>query len=94
MPILLDDISRRVDESFVIADRPTAVALLSDAVIHDGTAAGPRLQRCALVVSKGSLEKLRYYVALLKDDYRDVIVAGEHDSINDEPVRDLSRPFE
>jgi hypothetical protein len=90
---LLDDISRRVDESFAIADRPAAVALLSDAVLHDGAAAGPRLQRCALVASKGSVERLKYYVDLLKVDYRDVIVAGEYDSIDDKPVRDLNLPF-
>jgi hypothetical protein len=89
-----DDVSRRVDECFAISDRPTAVTLLSDAVIHDGAAAGPRLQRCALAASKGSLERLKYYVELLKEDYRDVIVAGEYDSIDDKPVRDLNLPFQ
>jgi hypothetical protein len=92
MPIL-EDISRRVEETFAVADRPTVVRLLSDAVIPDGTAAGPRLQRCALVASNGSLGRLQYFVVLLKVDYRDVIVAGEHDSIEDKRVRDLNLPF-
>jgi len=46
-----------------------------------------------LVASKGSVERLKYYVDLLKVDYRDVIVAGEYDSIDDKPVRDLNLPF-
>jgi hypothetical protein len=92
MPIL-EDILRRVEATFAIADRSTAVVLLSNAVIHDGTAAGPRLQRCALMASKGSLELLQYYVDLMKVDYRDVIVAGEYNSIEDKRVRDLNLPF-
>ncbi len=82
-----------MEEPVADADRPTVVGLLSDAMIHDGTATRPRLQRCALVASKGSLERLQYFVDLLKVDYRDVIVAGEYNSIEDKRVRDLNLPF-
>jgi hypothetical protein len=33
------------------------------------------------------LEKLRYYVGLLAVDYRDVIVAGEYEIVDRQPVR-------
>jgi hypothetical protein len=63
--------------------------------VHDGSHAGPRLQRCALVASRGSLEKLQYYLKLLEVDFRDVIVAGEYEPIAGKlvRVRDLSRSF-
>jgi hypothetical protein len=66
------------------------------AIIHDGSPADLRLRRCALVASGGSLEKLKYYVALLKVDYRDVIVAGEYDVVGGKltRVRDLTMRFE
>lgn len=93
---LLDDIVRRVRESFAGLDRDEARDLLLEARIHDGTFAEPRLQRCALVASKGSLATLRYYVKLLAVDYRDVVVAGEYEPVGAKlvRVRDLSRPFE
>jgi hypothetical protein len=39
------------------------------------------------VASKGSLEKLQYYIALLAVDYRDVIVAGEYEVTGGKLVR-------
>jgi hypothetical protein len=93
---LLDDIVRRVHESFSGSDRDKAAGLLLGARIHDGGLAEPRLQRCALVASQGSLETLQYYVKLLAVDFRDIIVAGEYESIAGElvRVRDLSRSFD
>ena len=93
---LLDDILRRAHESFSGSDRDKAVDLLLGARIHDGSLAEPRLQRCALVASKGSLETLQYYVKLLAVDFRDVIVAGEYEPVGGElvRVRDLSRAFD
>jgi hypothetical protein len=63
------------------SDRDKAAGLLLGARIHDGSLAEPRLQRCALVASQGSPETLQYYVKLLAVDFRDVIVAGEYESI-------------
>ena len=93
---MLDDIVRRVQQIFPDADREAAIALLQGARIHDGGFAEPRLQRCALVASGGSLEKLRYYVEMLKVDFRDVIVAGEYESVAGKlaRVRDLSGGFD
>ena len=84
---MLDDIEKQVQQSFSVPDREAAIALLQGARIHDGSFAEPRLQRCALVASGGSLEKLRYYVEMLKVDYRDVIVAGEYESAAGKLVR-------
>ena len=66
---LLDDIVRRVHESFSGSDRDKAAGLLLGTRIHDGSLAEPRLQRCALVASQGSLETLQYYVKLLAVDF-------------------------
>jgi hypothetical protein len=92
---LPDDITRRVEAWFSEPDRSIALALLSRAVIHDGKLADDRLRRCALVASKGSLEKLQYYVGLLAVDYRDVIVAGEYEVSGGElaRVRNLTTSF-
>ena len=92
---LLDDIAGQIQQSFTGSDRAAATALLLSARIHDGSSAEPRLQRCALVASRGSLERLRYYVKLLEVDSRDVIVAGEYESVAGElvRVRDLSGAF-
>jgi hypothetical protein len=92
---LPDDITRRIDKWFAAPERPGALGLLSSAVIHDGKLADDRLRRCALVASKGSLEKLQYYVDLLKVDYRDVIVAGEYEVVRGKlaRVRNLTTSF-
>jgi hypothetical protein len=92
---LLDDIAGQIQRSFTGSDRAAATVLLLNARIHDGSAAGPRLQRCALVASQGSLERLQHYVKLLEVDSRDVIVAGEYESVAGElvRVRDLSCSF-
>jgi hypothetical protein len=68
----------------------------SNARMHDGSLAEPRLQRCALVASKASLEKLHYYVKQLRVAFRDVVVAGEYESVGGKlvRVRDLSALFE
>jgi len=49
-----------------------------------------------LVASQGSLETLQYYVKVLAVDFRDVIVAGEYESIAGElvRVRERSRSFD
>jgi hypothetical protein len=95
---LLDDIAgqiQQIQQSFTGSDRAAATVLLLNARIHDGSSAGPRLQRCALVASQGSLERLQHYVKLLEVDSRDVIVAGEYESVAGElvRVRDLSCSF-
>jgi hypothetical protein len=71
------------------------LALVKSATIHDGSAAGPRLIRCALIASGGSLEKLRGEIELLKIDYRDVIMAAEYASRSGKlvRVRNLNEPI-
>jgi len=73
-----DDVAKYVARAFSRAERPEALALLEAAVLHDGSAPGARLLRCAAVASGGSLERLRMEVGSLKRDYRDVIVEGEY----------------
>jgi len=90
-----NDIVRNLNDSFSVSDREEAVNLLLAARIEDGSVAGPRLLRCALVASRGSVETLREYVKLRAFDFRDVIMAGEYESIAGElvRVRDLNQPF-
>jgi len=89
------DIARKIDELFSGPDRQQAADLVSAATLHDGSAADPRCQRCALEASGGSLKKLAYYVDLLRIDFRDVIVAGEYEPHNGMlvHVRNLDEPF-
>jgi len=90
------DVERFIARRFDARDREAAVALVASATIHDGTVAGPRLVRCAVVASGGSLESLGLYVELLKVDWRDVIVAGEYVPRGGElvRVRNLNAPIE
>jgi hypothetical protein len=92
---LLGDIAMQIQQSFSASDKDGAMSLLLDARIHDGRAAEPRFQRCALVAAQGSLEKLRHYVKLLEVDFRDLIVAGEYENIAGKPlrIRDLTLAF-
>jgi len=92
---LLPDIAARIDHEFQRSDVPAAIAILAGAVREDGSPADPRLLRCALVASAGSLEKLRHYVGLIAIDYRDVVVAGEYDVQNGDlvQVRHLEQSF-
>jgi hypothetical protein len=93
--ILPADMLRYIERSFTEEDRASAVRLLLCARTHEG-APEPRLQRCALVASNGSLERLMHYVSLLEVDYRDVIVAAEYEARNGAlvQVRDLTKPID
>ena len=69
-PILPADLLRHIQRKFAKGERAAAITLLLSARSHEGLAA-PRLQRCALVASNGSLERLMHYVRMLEVDYRD-----------------------
>ena len=92
---MLPDIENYILQVFSAEHQERAKQLIGGAVIEDGSAASPRLQRSALVGSRGSIENLEYYVNLLKIDYRDVIVAGEYEGRGNKllQVRDLNVPF-
>jgi hypothetical protein len=94
--VLTPDVEKFIARRFKSSDRETALALCRSATIHDGSAAGPRLIRCVLVASEGSLEKLRIQIEHLKIDYRDVIMAGEYISKDGKVVRvrNLNEPIE
>jgi hypothetical protein len=72
------DVVAYVAHRFAAADRAEALALLAGATIHDGSAASPRLVRCAAVASGGSMERLRMENESLTRDWHDVIVEGEY----------------
>jgi hypothetical protein len=93
--VLPNDVMAFIARKFDAADRDTAAAILASATIEDGSAASPRLIRCAAVASHGSLARLRAETDRLKVDWRDVIVAGEYDPIGGElsRVRDLNDPI-
>jgi hypothetical protein len=92
---LLPDIASRIEQEFMPSEVPVAAAALAGAVCEDGSPADPRLQRCALVASAGSMEKLQYYVGLMAVDCRDVVVAGEYAFTNGDlvQVRHLETSF-
>jgi hypothetical protein len=93
--ILPDDVLAYITGHFPSADCPRAIELLEQAVLHDGTAAEPRLLRCAVVASEGSLARLKTLVDLLKVDWRDVIMAGEYswDGTASHKIRDCNMPL-
>lgn len=90
---LLPDIVSYIEREFPPEQREKVSALIRSATLHDGELASPRCQRAALV--GGSLDRLAQLVALLKIDFRDVIVAGEyeHHGNNLRQVRDLNAPI-
>jgi len=93
--VIPDDVVKFVTRRFGPSERSEALSLLRAATLHDGSAPGPRLFRCASVASGGSMERLRMEIETLKRDYRDVIVEGEYLPVKGEliKVRDLSKPI-
>jgi len=89
------DVENFIARKFEPSDQNEALALLRAATIHDGSAPGPRLLRCAVVASGGSIERLRMEVETLKHDYRDVIDEGEYIPRRRElmKVRNLNEPI-
>jgi hypothetical protein len=93
--VIPDDIGKYVARRFGPTQQGEALALLEAATVHDGSAPGLRLLRCAAVASGGSIDRLRMEIESLKRDYRDVIVEGEYVPIGTElvKVRDLNEPI-
>jgi hypothetical protein len=93
--VIPNDVMSFIARKFDLADREMAASILAGAKIHDGSAASPRLIRCAAVASGGSLERLRAQVEELMVDWRDVIISGEYDSVAGEllRIRDLDDPI-
>lgn len=92
---LTEDMRRYIETAFRAQDREVVAEALSGATLHDGSPAGPRLLRCVLVGSGGSVDAVFQLVSLLRTDYRDVILAGEYECPGSEPVRvrDLHGPI-
>jgi len=89
------DVKVFIARTFNAADQQAALSILAAAIIQDGSEASPRLIRCATIASGGSLARLHAEVARLKVDWRDVIVAGEYESVGGSlsRVRDLNDPI-
>ena len=92
---LTADMESFIARTFKGSDREAALSLCRSATIEDGSPAGPRLIRCALIASEASLEKLRVEIEHLKIDWRDVILAGEYVSRDGEfiRIRNLNEPI-
>lgn len=90
-----DDVQTFIARRFDASDREEALALVQFATLHDGSAAGARLVRCAVVASGASIERLRAEIGQLKRDYRDVIVSGEYVPRDGQlvRVRNLNEPI-
>jgi hypothetical protein len=93
--VIPTDVEKFIARRFEASDQEEALALLESATIHDGSAPGPRLLRCAAIASGGSMERLRMEIETLKRDYRDVIVEGEYIPRGRElvKVRNLDEPI-
>lgn len=94
--MLPPDIDCFIARNFAPSEREAAARLCQSATLHDGSAPGARLIRCALVASGSSLARLRSEIGRLRVDFRDVIVAGEY-AVREEKlvrVRNLNEPFE
>ena len=89
------DLKRFIDDNYAPEDRAAACSLLADARIETGAMADDRMLRCAAFAGRGSLDKLQRQVSALAVDWRDVIVAGEYEYRDGEPVqvRDFERPM-
>jgi hypothetical protein len=64
----------RIAKEFSATEKPSAIELLSN---YSGPE-GERVRCDILELSKGSLEKLRYYVETAQKDYRDILYWAEY----------------
>lgn len=94
--LIPDDIVAWVNRHFREIDRTTAIGLLEDAVDERDEPVEPRLLRCALIGSRGDLDRLTELVEELRIESEDVILSGEYESRegNLVKIRDLNDPFE
>src|SRR5271170_3881206 len=79
MPIP-NDVVAWINRHFREIDRTTAIGLLEDAVDEWDDPVEPRLLRCAVIGSRGDLDRLTELVEELRIDSEDVILSGEYES--------------
>jgi len=91
-----DDVVAWINRHFREMDRATAVGLLEDAVDEWDDPVKPRLLRCAVIGSRGDIDRLTELVEELRIDSEDVILSGEYESRagNLIKIRDLNDPLE
>lgn len=89
------DILAYIEVRFTPAERDEAIALIESAVLPKAKPADDRCRRCALVASHGDMTRLAYGIERLRVDFRDVIVAGEYETVNGKlmRVRNLDEPI-
>jgi hypothetical protein len=94
--VLPPDVAAWVSAHFPGEVAERARRALEAAVDHTGTPVGERLLRCLAVGSRGHLDALLRLVSEVRTDFRDVIVAGEYESVDQKlvRVRDLTKPIE
>jgi hypothetical protein len=90
------DVVAWINSHFRDIDRATAIGLLEDAVDERDEPVEPRLLRCAVIGSRGDVDKLTELVEELRIDSEDVILSGEYESRAGKlvKVRDLNEPLE
>ena len=95
MPIPADVLAW-IRRHFRDMDRATAIGLLEDAVDEWDEPVEPRLLRCAVVGSRGDIDRLTELVEELRIDSEDVILSGEYESRAGDliKVRNLNEPLE
>jgi hypothetical protein len=86
------DVMDRLNTDF--GDRADAVAalLLAGRQIGSADCIGDRLVRCIVCAARGDESKVQHLIELTRQDYRDVIIAGEYDEAMRQ-IRDLSVSF-
>jgi hypothetical protein len=87
--VLAADILERVRRDFAGEDLAAAEELLE---AYQGPEIS-RISRCVLHLADGALSKLRYFLKLAQEDYRDVILFAEYDR-NNQRIRNFTSGFE
>lgn len=80
-----NDIQKKIEYDFG-KDADIAKELLE--IFEKNNDLSPRISRCIIFLSNGEIEKLKMYIQLANEDWRDVIdIASEYD-------KDFNKPFE
>jgi hypothetical protein len=92
-----DDIIRRINTDFGVNSNQ-AIEALTKAIEKTAYLKTPRVVRCIIFLSKGSLDELNRYIEVATNDTRDVMLWAEYENLDDytklKRLRDFNKTFE
>jgi hypothetical protein len=77
-------------------DSSKAVKILEKAILRKDISETPRIARCIVFLSKGSIKKLRENIEINKIDWRDIIGSAEKDRTDlnsSDYLKNFNNPF-